>query len=1162
MILGVAVADSHQMAALGDGMELALRIVNRLRAYYDYFKCLPADQTKDNLRSALVDLYAHVLGFLAQAIKLYSMRASLRVIHAVWNQSAIAAFAESSMEFEQRTEIEANLCDRKLSAMQEEQAAEWKSRLEYRLSALGSGIKGIETSLSEIQISAALSELRQDREATFNSAAQRRLGTCLSDTRVDLLAQIAQWADDADGKAILCLQGMAGTGKSTIARSFAESLEDKAQEKPGASFFFKRSRNDRSNSRLLIPTLAAQLAKRIPFMKLSIANAIRDDSGLCDQGIRDQFSKLLVQPMTAAPSAQMPANGVFLIIDDVDEWERDEFVQFLKLVKGLDRYVRLRVFLTNRPGTSVEAGFAHIDQSVYHKIVLEDAQATTIESDIRKYLNHKFAEIRDVRSQDLSREPLPASWAAAPDVEVLVRAAGPFFGFASTLCRYVAEESSQHRLDAVLAPDRTVSSLHIRDKLPHLRTIYADILQRIVADHDEAAANKKAAKFRKVVGILVVSFEALSRSQLAHILDTNLDEIDDVLDNLKSVIRVPEDPNEPVKIFHSSFREFLLDENNKAFQHFRINEAQAHALLGEDCIRLMCKPGELRRDMMDLRNPGISRSAVEGKIRARILPWLSYACHYFHCHIASGNAGFGDGIMIHQFLKAHILHWIETLVWCDGKMDWALNALDKIIDQARNIVHPQNNDLITLSQDAEAFCTVCNWANVSLHPLQLYQRSQLLPTENTLKLQYLQESLSLWRHSSAPPMSSWRQQSPLRFMMRDRDYYNKKVKMLLSPDACVIACNVFAGVQLRNIESGVLLHTLQWEEQRIGCRAMAFSPDSRILATTCQHPGLPMADGQTGGVQLWNASTGKMEQMIGDLSAVGEGTLITSVAFSADGQIIALGTEVGTATFWNARDGRLMSTYAFEGKRAIQAMAFSPDGRLLACTFDTRLSNASSLEPSLRPPRFNDAHAFEDWIKRVQDPDVSESISLKPPRFKSLAEYQKWSATLRMPGETHVIDVRLHQRLQTFKMECSVQKLRQPLVTFSPDGQQIIIAIDSVKRFDLRTGALLQTIFDDRPKQLAFSADGQCIRTEGGSYFIDTDPSLGLRRLPRGPDDLHVLNGNVIYSGKEVLDIEKDLETGNAMVFGETLVMGDWVGGVGFFRLQPDAISWRGAEKI
>jgi hypothetical protein len=210
----------------------------------------------------------------------------------------------------------------------------------------------------------------------------------------------------------------------------------------------------------------------------------------------------------------------------------------------------------------------------------------------------------------------------------------------------------------------------------------------------------------------------------------------------------------------------------------------------------------------------------------------------------------------------------------------------------------------------------------------------------------------------------------------------------------------------------------------------------------------------------------------------------------------------------------------------------------------------------LRPPRFNDAHDFENWVKRLQEPKVSESISLKPPRFKSLAEYLKWSATLRVPGETHVIDVHSHQRLQTFQMECSVQKLRQPLVTFSPDGQQLIIAIDSVKRFDLRTGNLLETLFDDRPKQLAFSADGQCIRTEGGSYLVDTDPSLGLRRLPLRPDGLHVLSGSIIYQGKEVLDIEKDLETGNAMVFGETLVMGDWVGGVGFFRLQPDAITW------
>jgi hypothetical protein len=1156
MIFGIAVADSHQMAALGDGMELTLRIVNRLQAYYDYFQCLPPDQTKDNLRNALVDMYAHVLGFLAKAIKLYSIRASRRVLHAMWNQSEITAFEGSSMEFEQRTEIEAHLCDRKVSAMQEEQAAQWRSRLEYRLSAIGNGIKGIQTSLSEMQISAALLQLRQEREATFNSAVQRHLGTCLSGTRIDLLARIAQWAGDTDGKPILWLQGMAGSGKSTIARSFAELLGDKAQGKPGASFFFKRSREDRSNGRLLIPTLAAQLARGIPFMQLSIANAIRDDPGLCDQSIRDQFCKLLIQPLSATPPTQMPANGVFVIIDDIDEWERDELVQFLDLVKGVNRDLRLRIFITNRPGTSVEAGFTHIDQDMYDKIVLEDSQALTIESDLRTYFRYKFAEIRNARRQESSREPLPESWAGAPDIEILVEAAGPLFGFASTICRYVAEESPQHRLDAVLASDRNASSLRVRDKLPCLKTIYAEILHRIVADYDEAAANKKAAQFRKVVGVLIVSFEPLSRLQLAHFLDTNLDEIDDALDDLKSVIRVPEDPNKPVQIFHSTFREFLLDEKNKEFKRFWIDEAQAHELLGEDCLRLMYDSGALRRDMMGLRDPAIFRSAVEGQIHARISPWLSYACHHFHRHIANGKTGFGDGIVIFQFLKLHVLHWIETLIWCNGNMSWALRALDEIIDKARNVVRPQNIKMTLLCQDIEAFCTVCRWAEISLHPLQLYQRIQFLPTENELKMEYFQENSSLWRHSSEPPMSSWRQQSPSRHVMRSRDYYNKQVTMLPSPDARVMACNVFANVQLRNIDNGVLLHTLQCGEQRSLLRAIAFSPDSRTLATTCQHPWLPSADDQTGGVQLWNVSTGQVEQTIGDPFAVGEGTLITSIAFSADGQTIAIGTEVGTTTFWDVQDGRLVSTYTFEGERAIKAMAFSPDGHLIACTFGARLSKTFSLEPSLRPPRFDEAYFFEEWVRRLQEPDVSGSISLQPPRFKSLAEYQNWSATLRMPGETHVIDVHSHLRIQTFKMDSSVQKLRQPLVTFTPDGQQLIIAIDSVKRFDLRSGALVQTLFDDRPKQLAFSADGQCIRTESGSYLIDADPSLGLRRLPLRTEDLHVHKGSVIYHGKEVLDIEKDLESGNAMVFGESLIMGDWVGGVGFFRLQPDAITW------
>jgi adenylylsulfate kinase-like enzyme len=64
-----------------------------------------------------------------------------------------------------------------------------------------------------------LSKLSYAADAAFNSRSREHEPQCLADTRVDLLRQLMAWGNNPRDKCIFWLNGMAGTGKSTIART-------------------------------------------------------------------------------------------------------------------------------------------------------------------------------------------------------------------------------------------------------------------------------------------------------------------------------------------------------------------------------------------------------------------------------------------------------------------------------------------------------------------------------------------------------------------------------------------------------------------------------------------------------------------------------------------------------------------------------------------------------------------------------------------------------------------------------------------------------------------------------------------------------------------------------------------------------------------------------
>jgi cytidylate kinase len=81
------------------------------------------------------------------------------------------------------------------------------------------------------------------------------------------------------------LNGLAGTGKSTISRTVARRYNE--QKRLGASFFFSKGGGDVSHAGVFFTSLAVQLAQTIPSLQKQIRDAFMERSDIANLSLID-----------------------------------------------------------------------------------------------------------------------------------------------------------------------------------------------------------------------------------------------------------------------------------------------------------------------------------------------------------------------------------------------------------------------------------------------------------------------------------------------------------------------------------------------------------------------------------------------------------------------------------------------------------------------------------------------------------------------------------------------------------------------------------------------------------------------------------------------------------------------------------------------------------
>ena len=494
---------------------------------------------------------------------------------------------------------------------------------------------------------------------------------CLSNTRVELLSQITEWGKDRNGEPIFWLNGMAGTGKSTIARTVAQSFANNGQL--GASFFFKKGEGDRGNATRFFTTIATDLMIRMPEMVPGIRKAIDAVPTIFEKALKDQFEKLILQPLLEACHAPSCDLNLVIVVDALDECEREEDIRTILQLLARARDIRpisLQIFVTSRPELPIRLGFKQMSDGSYQDLILHEVPKQTIEHDIAVFLEHELEEIRTQRSLSLG-------WPSKDQIQSLVEMAIPLFIFAATVCRYIRGKGGypKERLDIVLQYQTTKAS--------KLDKTYLPILNQLFDDENEEDKEKWASEFRKIVGSIVVLESPLSIISLAHLLGIPKDNISCRLDSLHSVLSIPNSEDVPVRLLHLSFREFLIDPQKQGKSPFSVDEKETHKRLASQCLELMSSPNGLRQNMCNLLISGTLKSEIDERTIASCLPpGLQYACRYWVHHLEQSKCHIHDGNFIHLFLQKYFLYWLEamSLIGEAHKCIYMINSLQALTD--------------------------------------------------------------------------------------------------------------------------------------------------------------------------------------------------------------------------------------------------------------------------------------------------------------------------------------------------------------------------------------------------------------------------------------------------------------------------------------------------